>query len=102
MNQLEYVLCVVAEECDEVGQRCMKALRFGIDETQPGQPLTNEDRIWQEVSDLQGALEMLIELRGGGNITREAVDAKKAKVRRFMRYSEELGCLQRGKNEQPV
>jgi len=98
MNELEYVLTCVSEEAVEVSQRCAKALRFGISETQPGQPLTNEDRLWGEVADLQGALEMLIELRGGGNITREQVDAKKVRIEEFSRYSSDLGCLQRSGN----
>ena len=95
MNETEYALCVVAEECDEVGQRCMKALRFGMDEIQPGQQLTNSERFWREVEDLQGALERLVELRGSGGTTRAGVDAKKERIGKFMDYSESLGCLQR-------
>lgn len=98
MNELEYILTVVSEEAVEVSQRCAKAMRFGISETQPGHIADNEARLWQEVSDLQGALEMLVDLRGKGGTSREAVDQKKLRVAEFMRYSESLGCLQRSGN----
>lgn len=53
------LLTILAEECCEVGQRVSKALRFGIDEIQPGQDLTNAERIMQEVGDLLAVLGML-------------------------------------------
>lgn len=93
MNELEYLLTCVSEEAVEISQRCTKAMRFGIDEVQPGQAFTNEERLWSKVTDLQGTLEKLIELRGGGNISRENVDAKKIRIDHFMRYSRSLGCL---------
>lgn len=103
MNETEYILTVTVEECTEVAkeclelaQRCTKALRFGLTETQPGEMADNEVRLWKEVEDLQGSLEMLVDLRGKGGTTRAGVDAKKARVRKFMRYSEQLGCLQTG------
>lgn len=46
------LLTILAEECAEVAQRCTKALRFGTSEVQPGQPLTNMQRIEQEVGDI--------------------------------------------------
>lgn len=59
MNHLEHLLSIVGEECNEVGQRCSKAARFGMDEIQPGQSLTNSERILQEFNDLVGAMELL-------------------------------------------
>jgi len=97
MTEQEYLLSVVIEECAEVQQRATKALRFGMDETQPGQPHDNATRFWGEVQDLQASLEMLATHRGMTEpaSTREGLDAKKARVRHFMRYSESLGTLQR-------
>lgn len=52
MNKQEYLLTCLAEECAEVAQRCTKALRFGINECQPGQELSNEERLNIELNDL--------------------------------------------------
>lgn len=93
MNRLEHLLWVLAEECAEVAQRASKAARFGIDEVQPGQALTNEERIWQEMNDLAAVGEMLIALRGQGGLRRDAVEAKKAKVEKFLLYSAECGAF---------
>ena len=93
MNRNEHLLMILAEECAEVAQRVSKALRFGLDEVQPGQELTNEQRIWGEMNDLAGVGEMLIEARKSGGLCREAVEAKKAKVEKFLAYSEQCGTL---------
>ena len=93
MNRTEHLLMILAEECAEVAQRVSKALRFGLDEVQPGQQLTNEQRIWGEMNDLAGVGEMLIAARGAGGFCRDAVEAKKAKVERYLSYSAECGTL---------
>jgi hypothetical protein len=93
MNRLNHLLWVLAEECAEVAQRASKAARFGMDEVQPGQPLTNEERIWQEMNDLAALGEMLIALRGSGGLSRDAIEAKKEKVEKFLLYSAECGTL---------
>lgn len=51
MTEIEYLLVCLAEEAAEVQHRVMKALRFGIDEVQEGQSLTNLERIAEEVRD---------------------------------------------------
>lgn len=93
MNRTEHLLWVLAEECAEVAQRASKAARFGLDEVQPGQELTNEERLWQEMCDLCAVGEMLITLRGQGGLNRVAVDAKKEKVEKFLLYSAECGTF---------
>lgn len=93
MNRTEHLLMILAEECAEVAQRVSKALRFGLDEVQPGQDLSNEQRIWAEMNDLAGVGEMLIAARGAGGICRDAIAAKKAKVEKFLCYSAECGTL---------
>jgi hypothetical protein len=57
----ELLICA-AEECAEVTQRITKALRFGLDEVHPGQPLTNAQRIAGELGDLQAVVNMLAAL----------------------------------------
>ena len=54
MNRSEYLLTCLAEEANEVGQGVAKALRFGLAETEPGQPSSNAERVVAEVSDLLG------------------------------------------------
>lgn len=46
------LLIVLIEECSEVQKRATKWLRFGRDEIQPGQALTNGFRLGMEVGDL--------------------------------------------------
>lgn len=50
------ILIILIEECAEVQQRATKMLRFGRDEVQPGQPLSNMERLSQELGDLQAIL----------------------------------------------
>lgn len=98
MTRSEHLLACLAEECDEVGQRCMKALRFGLDEIQPGQPLTNAERIVVEYYDLLAVVLLLREegiLPFDAEAPVELLEAKQAKVEKFMRYAEEQGALQR-------
>jgi hypothetical protein len=37
MTREQHLLTILAEECGEVVQRASKAIRFGLDESQPGQ-----------------------------------------------------------------
>lgn len=87
MTETEHLLCCLAEECAEVAQRVSKALRFGLEEIQPGQPLNNAERITGELTDLFAVAQM-IEGRGiprfGATVD---VEAKQAKVRRYLEYS---------------
>src|SRR3546814_14662572 len=61
MNYDEYLLDVAAEECSEIAQRISNALRFSLGEVQPGQALTNAERIVGELVDLKAMVEMLEE-----------------------------------------
>lgn len=95
MTRTEHLLWLISEECNEVGQRASKAARFRLDEIQPGQPLDNADRILQEWYDLRAIMEMLID---EGHLTpwpseRQTIDAKKAKVEKFLQYSAACGTL---------
>jgi len=46
------LLEILIEECAEVQQRATKMLRFGVNEVQPGQPLSNAARLSLEFGDL--------------------------------------------------
>ena len=68
MKLKEMLLDALMEECAEVIVRASKALRFGLDEIQPGQALTNRERLEAELNDLAGVLAML---PGTGVLSRE-------------------------------
>jgi hypothetical protein len=101
MTRKEHLLTIAAEECNEVAQRISKALRFSLEEVQPGQDMTNAQRILLEYNDLICVLLMLHE---EGHLpavspTKDPicnmawVYAKKAKVDKFLLHSKENGTL---------
>lgn len=97
MNKQEYLLTKLSEECAEVAQRVSKILCFGIDEKEPGQELTNEQRLKGEYYDLLAVFEMLEDegfvIQDANFEVRQAMINKKAKVKKFMEYSRTQGRL---------
>lgn len=90
LKRQQQLLIRLAEECSEVSQRVSKALLFGLFETQEGQPLDNSERLNQEIIDLEA---LIIMLRGEGYINPssiEAIEAKKLKVEKYIKYSDEM------------
>lgn len=96
MTRTDHLLTCLAEECMEVAQRVTKALRFGLEEVQPGQDLTNAERICQEFQDLIAVYSML----GGSGVLPfpDEAQAKKKleKVEKFLAYSDQQGRLSPG------
>lgn len=97
LTKREYLLTCFAEECNEVAQRCTKALRFGLDEIQPGMELRNDERIMAEVADLFGVLELLTD---GGVLSYPLelvpfVQAKRAKVEFYLKYAQSIGTVEK-------
>jgi len=95
MNRKEHLLICLAEECAEVAHRVSKALRFGLQEAQPGQSMTNADRIAEELVDLFAVVSML---EDGGVLEVPddpvAISRKRDKVLSYMGYAEQIGALQ--------
>lgn len=84
----------VMEECAEVAQRVSKAQRFGMDEVQPGQTLTNRERIIQEYYDLRAVLGMCgIDAWEMSEKSKAAEMAKVAKVVKYLDYAKQCGTL---------
>ena len=118
MTKIQYLLVCLAEESAEVAQRATKALRFGLGESQPGQSLTNAERILDELEDLQIIVEMLREegalshslsesiqprpiapstldqSRSVGRLYWDRIKAKRAKVKKYMDYAVQCGTVE--------
>ena len=82
------LLIIMIEECAEVAQRATKMLRFGVDETQPGQPYDNATRLGHELGDLMAVIEQcvgadLVE----NNVIFDQVPIKQAKLLKFMQQA---------------
>jgi hypothetical protein len=87
------LLTVLEEECAEVIEvaalisgaaariqiRASKALRFGLDEIQPGQPLTNAQRIAREIGDFREVVDELIKI---GILHRHEIEIGQANKKR--------------------
>lgn len=100
MSPEENSLLHIAEECLEVAQEClltahrvMKALRFGGDETQPGQELTNAERIMAEFDDLTATIAVAQEAGLIPLPSPERIAAKRAKILKYRALSEQLGTI---------
>lgn len=101
MTRQDHLLTIIAEECVETAQRATKALRFGLEEVQPGQDMNNAKRIVQEFSDLTAVMMMLAEINPA--FGREWSDSikhteyirdKRKKVKHFLEYSAQQGRLE--------
>ncbi len=94
MTRKEHLLTILAEECGETAQRATKALRFSLEEIQPGQSLTNKQRLIQEFNDIYAMMVMLrAEFHIGNFIDPELYNAKIAKVEHFLQRSRDNGTL---------
>lgn len=96
LNKPTYLLVCLIEECAEIIQRACKAIRFGFDEVQPGQPRNNLERISEEVDDFLGVAQMLeLENHRVLYFNDAAIERKIEKVNSFMPLSVERGMLER-------
>ncbi|WOF75136.1 hypothetical protein QMT40_002799 [Parvibaculaceae bacterium PLY_AMNH_Bact1] len=59
VSREEYLLTCLSEEAAEVIQRASKAIRFGLDSTEPAQTHTNRERLCGELTDLLAIVAML-------------------------------------------
>ncbi len=98
MNFDQYLLISLMEECNEVAQRCSKALRFGLQEVEPTQQLTNDQRIMDEMVDLRA---VVVELQQRGHLigllnpkyVADRTRRKREKIAHFAKYSKAQGIL---------
>lgn len=79
------LLHVLIEECAEVQQRATKMLRFGVQEIQPGQPLTNRARLSIECGDLTVIGDMCLEAGLiDASVAQDHIPAKRIKLQKFL------------------
>lgn len=95
MTEIEYLLECLGEEGVEIARRVFKIKRIGLDEREPGNDFDNRERLSGEIDDLVGVLGLL-QARGVLRpVDKILVDAKQAKVAKFMEYSVKLGIVVR-------
>lgn len=97
MNVTEYLLTCASEECNETAQRISKAIRFSMEEIQPGQDMTNGDRIMEEFYDLIAVIEKLqnqnvLPIWGEDRIAFHKA-AKWIKIQKFLNYAKQIGTV---------
>ena len=84
------LLTILAEECNEIGIRASKAMRFGLHEIQPGQDYDNVQRLSLEVGDL---LEVIDRLQILGCVDQEYIELgkshKKKQLSKFLKHQDQ-------------
>jgi len=107
MNRQEHLITIFGEECSELHQELCKALRFGVWEKRD-LPTSNAERIFKEFNDVLAMVDMVNEsikessfadaqvtVGQKGIMYRDdqLVEEKKAKVEKYLLYSDECGRL---------
>jgi len=83
-----FLLLSLMEECAEVAQRCSKAIKFGLQEKQRNQDLTNNERLVDELEDLYGVALVLQDEAIINTVTLERILAKKPRLKKYFKYSQ--------------
>ena len=94
MSKQQHLLLKLSEECNEVAQIASKCMQFGFEDGEPNQPFNNAERLNQELNDLMAQIEMLGEVGFYFDKDRDAMEAKRVKVRKFYKYSQSLGMVE--------
>lgn len=94
MNNLEYLLTSIMEECGELSQSISKCVRFTPDHVCPKKHKPNIEDVRIEFSDVIALFELLKEEEGIDiQASRELIDAKKVRFKQMRQISRELGTL---------
>ncbi len=95
MNAKEYLITCAMEECAELAKELAKANRFGLDNRYPVDGPSASEKIAREFADLTAVVRMLEDHGWIANTSSpSAIEAKKKKVAKYMRRSQEAGMLQ--------
>lgn len=91
----QFLLGLLAEECNEIGQECSKCDRFGLDEQMNAATPPNRKRLEAEVQDLYAVLCLLAEEFGFDfEPSDDKIKAKIAKIDHYYKYTQSLGRVQ--------
>jgi len=100
MNTLENALLVCDEELGELAEACLKmqarikkVQRFTGEEMQPGDTLTNAQRVKEEFTDLIGAACNLQAKGFSLDLVPSDIIRKISKIRKYEEYSREVGAI---------
>ncbi len=99
LSRYQYLLTKLAEEASEVAQIALKTQQFGADSCDPRDQVTNTERIHAELIDLLTIVEMLNE-EFSFNFATDSEEtwycklAKKEKVNKYYRYSQDCGMVE--------
>lgn len=94
MNLAELYTIKLAEEASEVAKEALKSLQFGLDTVEPGQALTNRQRLHTELDHLLAVVEVLnTDYNLGFTSCPERKTFKKAKLIHYANVSRSCGCL---------
>lgn len=86
-EKIEKLFVKLIEECSEVSKDCCKALTFGLNDKEPGQELTNKEKIFNEFNDLVAVMDMLKEEQVFKHLfDHELIKKKKIKVNKYLNY----------------
>lgn len=88
MNKTDHLLTILIEECSEVQKVACKALRFGLDDTNPATKNTNWAELAHEINDLLAIIREI-----GFLESLEDQANKMAKVNYWLEYSKTRGRL---------
>lgn len=92
MNNVQYLLTKLAEECVEVAQMAHKCQQFGMYEKQPGNPKSNVQRLHDELNDVMGIIQLLNDEECFSFLpSEEAIANKIQKVYHYRHYSKTIG-----------
>lgn len=92
LNEQQYLLTLIQEECAELSQRASKALRFGLYEIQEEQSLNNWERLKGELTDLVTVIRILDkDLFILNNIE---IQKKETKIKKYMELSRKRRILE--------
>lgn len=95
MTYEQFLLGKLAEEASEIAKIALKAQQFGLDEVRRGQDLSNKERIFGEIHDLEGIVDMLnASCNFGFERNQLARMAKVQKVDKYYHYSKSLGLVE--------
>ena len=92
MNREQYLLCKLAEECEELGKDAFKGAIFGMDDLWEDLP-SSKDRILQEFSEIHAVMEMIFLPETAVKLDYKTIGNKIKKVEKYMEYSRERDRL---------